>query len=106
MSNILLSCVCLLHRSTSTSVTIYISDINDNCPEFLSPPATYYGELSSQDVYVVDPTTSKRLMLIAQDPDQVFNVILTYFKSCFVWLFSMIVPKELQVSHTTDRLTL
>ncbi|XP_072039294.1 cadherin-23-like [Amphiura filiformis] len=58
-------------RSTSTSVTINVIDMNDSCPEFVTPPLVYYGQVSSQDAYVVDDQ-SVRLMLTASDPDQTF----------------------------------
>ncbi|XP_072039293.1 cadherin EGF LAG seven-pass G-type receptor 2-like [Amphiura filiformis] len=57
-------------KSASTTVTVTITDDNDECPYFLVQ--TYDGEISLEDMYVFEVGTSNRLVLVAEDPDSTF----------------------------------
>ena len=61
-----------ISRSTSASVIISITDVNDECPYFMSDQ--YAGQISLDDTYVFEDGTANRLILIAEDLDSVSNL--------------------------------
>ena len=57
------------NRSISSTVTIFVSDTNNQCPQFTKD--AYFGEISASDVYALEVGTLKQLLLVANDNDTV-----------------------------------
>ena len=57
-------------RFATAPLTVAIKDTNDNCPRFDTP--SYTGQVSQDDFYVTS-NGGGRLIMIATDPDQVFE---------------------------------
>ena len=54
-------------------MVVTITDVNDECPYFMSDQ--YAGQISLDDTYVFEYGTANRLILAAEDLDSVSNIL-------------------------------